>query len=119
MPKGARLGAIRRGRILTPPNAKEVRLVLMAMVVERKVYLPNSLGLHARPAMLLVEMANRFMSEITLSRDVREVDCKNMIAVLTLGAEQGAEILIAADGDDAEEAVESLSCLVEIGFGEE
>lgn len=97
----------------------ELILSLVTMAVERKVRLPNELGLHARPAMQLVELANKFTSSIRIGRDGREVDCKNMIAVLTLGAEQGAEILIAADGEDAEEAVEALCRLVEIGFGEE
>jgi len=90
-----------------------------AMVVEHKVSLPNKLGLHARPAMQLVELANKFAADITLSKDGRAVDCKNMIAVLTLGAEEGAEILITADGDDAQEAVECIRTLVEVGFGEE
>ena len=94
-------------------------LPLVIMAVERKVRLPNELGLHARPADQLVKLAGTFTSSIRIGRDGREVDCKNMIAVLTLGAEQGSEILIAADGEDAEEAVEALCRLVEIGFGEE
>ena len=69
--------------------------------------------------MQLVELANKFSSTVTIVRDGRQVDCKNMIAVLTLGAEQGTEILIAADGEDAEDAIESLCQLIEAGFGEE
>ena len=92
---------------------------IVAMAFERKVSLPNKLGLHARPAMQLVELANKFAADVTLGKDGRAVDCKNMIAVLTLGAEEGAEILTAADGDDAQEAVECICSLVEVGFGEE
>jgi len=89
------------------------------MVIERTVSLPNKLGMHARPAMLLVELANKFSSNITLSKDGQKVDGKNMLAVLTIGAEHGARITISAEGDDADEAVEALCGLVEIGFGEE
>ncbi len=89
------------------------------MAVERTVSLPNKLGLHARPAMQLVELANKFASDVSLSKDGRNVDCKSMIDVLTLGAEHGAEIVVSADGEDADEAVQSLCCLIEIGFGEE
>jgi len=89
------------------------------MAVERKVRLPNELGLHARPAMQLVERANEFTSSIRIVMDGHEVDGKIMIAVLTLGAEQGSEILIVAEGEDEQEAVEALCGLIEVGFGEE
>lgn len=69
--------------------------------------------------MQLVEMANKYHSSITIAKDGRKVDAKSMISVLTLAAAQGAELLISADGDDAEEALESLCGIVEIGFGEE
>ncbi len=69
--------------------------------------------------MQLVELANKFSASIKISKETRTVDCKNMIAVLTLGAEQGTELAVAADGVDAEEAVESVCGLIEAGFGEE
>lgn len=69
--------------------------------------------------MQLVELANKFTCEITIGKDDMAVDCKNMIAVLTLGAGQGVVLRFEADGNDAEEAIESLCGLVQVGFGEE
>jgi len=89
------------------------------MKSERTVSLPNKLGMHARPAMLMVELASKYSSTISFSRDGEVVNGKVLISVLTIGAERGSQITISAEGDDAEEAVESLCGLVEIGFGEE
>jgi len=89
------------------------------MIAQRKVSLPNKLGLHARPAMQMVELASRFSSQITVTKNGKKVDCKNMIAVLTLGAPQGSELLVAAEGDDAEDAVMAVGDLIAAGFGEE
>lgn len=89
------------------------------MQIQKKVALPNKLGLHARPAMQLVELANKFQAAITVEKDGMMVDCKNMIAVLTLGAGYGTILHFLADGPDAEEALESVCGLVEVGFGEE
>lgn len=69
--------------------------------------------------MQLVELASKFSSKISITKDSREVDCKNMIAVLTLGATQGTELEVSADGDDADDAIESICGLIEVGFGEE
>jgi phosphotransferase system HPr (HPr) family protein len=69
--------------------------------------------------MLLVELANKYAASVQIAKDGQSVDCKNMIEVLTLGAEQGIEVVVSADGDDADEAVESIAGLIEIGFGEE
>ncbi|HUU69946.1 MAG TPA: HPr family phosphocarrier protein [Planctomycetota bacterium] len=89
------------------------------MIAERKVSLPNKLGLHARPAMQLVELANKFSSVICITKNGQKVDCKNMLAVLTLAAPQGTMLLVSADGDDAEDAIESVCGLIEVGFGED
>jgi len=89
------------------------------MIVQRRVSLPNKLGLHARPAMQMVELANKFSSQVTITKNGRKVDCKNMIAVLTLGAPQGSELLVTADGDDAEDAVAAVGDLIAAGFGED
>ena len=69
--------------------------------------------------MLIVELANKYSSTIKLARDGEVANGKALISVLTIGAERGSHITISAEGDDADEAVESLAGLVEIGFGEE
>ncbi len=69
-------------------------------------------GLHARPAAELVRKAKQFASEITVSKGDKAVNAKSPIKLPTLGARQGDEIVIRAEGDDAEEAVEALAELI-------
>jgi len=75
--------------------------------------------LHARPAELFVRLARQFQSRIELVRDDRRVEARNIIDLLTLGAAQGTELVLEAEGDDAQEAVEALVRLVESGFPSE
>jgi phosphocarrier protein len=78
----------------------------------------NKYGLHARPAMQLVETANRFGSKIELSNGVLTVDAKSIMSVMRLAATQGTMLKIVADGHDADQAVVALKKLVDDGFGE-
>ncbi len=73
-------------------------------------------GLHARPASLFVETAGKFEADVRASYEGREVNAKSILQVLTLGAEQGAEISVRAEGEDAGEALEALTELVESNF---
>jgi phosphotransferase system HPr (HPr) family protein len=84
----------------------------------RKVTVRNAQGLHARPANLLVAMANRFSSSIVIGKNGELVDCKSILSLLMLGAGQGTELSVTASGDDAQEALESISQLFEAGFDE-
>ncbi len=85
---------------------------------ERRVTISNRMGLHARPAAEFVKLAGKFDADIHLSKDGFEVNGKSIMGVLMLAAEQGTEMVIRGKGDDAAEAVEALSQLVEQGFGE-
>jgi phosphotransferase system HPr (HPr) family protein len=69
-------------------------------------------GLHARPAALFVQLANRFASRITVKKGRKSVDGKSIMGLLTLAAKQGARISIVVDGPDAREALERLTRLV-------
>lgn len=86
--------------------------------VEQTYTLTNKVGLHARPAGTLVQTAARFSSAIRLSARGRQADAKRILQVLQLGAEQGTEVQISADGDDAAEAVATLGELITSRFGE-
>lgn len=88
-------------------------------MIERAVKVVNSLGLHARPAAQLVRLASTFQSQIELVKDDMVVNAKSIMGVMMLAAEQGAEIEIRADGEDAEKAVEELVALVVRGFDED
>lgn len=87
------------------------------------VSITNPLGLHARPAMVFVEAATEFESEITVRRaDAGEdeaVDGKSIMHMMMLAATKGTELVICAEGSDAEQATQSLSELVSSGFGED
>jgi phosphocarrier protein HPr len=75
-------------------------------------------GLHARPAAVFVQTAKKYSSEITVHKDDRQVNAKSILALLTLGANMGAQITICATGGDEEAAVKALQELVENNFGE-
>ena len=87
-------------------------------MVERRVTVVHSHGIHARPAAEIVKAAARFTSHITLTRDDLEVNGKSIMGVMMLAAEKDAQITIRADGADAGSAVEALAALVGGHFGE-
>jgi len=82
-------------------------------VAERTVTLGSKSGLHARPAAIFVQNAKGFQCSITLSKDEKKVNAKSILSVLTLGAEQGEQVVLHADGEDAETAIEKLAALLE------
>ena len=88
-------------------------------MVEKKITIKNKLGLHARPAALFVQMANKFESEIRVKKGSQEVDGKSIMGILTLAAEQGSLIKITAIGLDAEQALGELEKLLSGGLMEE
>jgi phosphocarrier protein len=90
-----------------------------AFVPEATVTITNQTGLHARPAALFVQAAKRFQSKIVVSKDGKEVDAKSIIGIMTLAAKPGAAIVIRAEGEDSEQALEALGDLVRSNFGEE
>ena len=83
------------------------------------VVIRNRLGLHARPAMAFVDCAAKFASDVRVRKGELEVDGKSIMQLMTLAATQGTELEIAAEGEDADAAVDALKQLVEAGFDEE
>ena len=86
---------------------------------QRRVVIRNKYGLHARPAAEFVKKAHEFEAEVWVRKEELEVNGKSIMGMMMLAAEHGAEIVIRADGADAEQAVDSLSALVDGRFGEE
>lgn len=86
--------------------------------VEREVKIVNKYGLHARPAMQFVELANRYGSKVEVSNGTLSVDAKSIMSVMRLAASKGTVLRVSADGSDAEEAATALVQLVTEGFGE-
>ena len=85
---------------------------------DKDVTIVNKYGLHARPAMQFVELANQFNSQIQVSNGTLTVDAKSIMSVMRLAATQGTVLHITADGSDSEKALQALSDLVAGGFGE-
>ena len=85
---------------------------------ERTVTIVNQVGLHARPAAQIVKLAAGFKSDITLARDELEVNAKSIMGVMMLAAERGAQLLLRAEGPDADAALDALARLIADGFGE-
>lgn len=87
-------------------------------MIEVSVKVINPAGIHTRPAANIVKTAAKFKSEIFLARDGYSVNAKSIIGVMTLTAEQDAELLLRAEGPDEQKAVNSIIELFEDGFGE-
>jgi phosphocarrier protein HPr len=84
----------------------------------KSVEIINKLGLHARAAAKLTQIAGGFQSEIWLSRSGRRVNAKSIMGVMMLAAGQGTSVLVEAKGDDADNAIAAIAKLVADRFGE-
>ena len=93
-------------------------MIMSSDIQTKSVTISNEEGLHARPASLFARMANQFNAQIMVSRGDESVDGKSILSILTLGATQGVQLIIRAEGADADVAVQQLSQLVESGFDE-
>jgi phosphotransferase system HPr (HPr) family protein len=82
------------------------------MKVTKKITVEAKQGLHARPASMFVQIANRFVSKIKVVKDDMEVDAKSILNILMLGVECGDEILLKIEGKDAEAALEELENII-------
>lgn len=76
---------------------------------EFKYTITDELGIHARPAGLLVKKAGEFQSKVILAMNGKEVDAKRVLGVMGLGAKKGMEVVIKADGADEDAAIKALS----------
>jgi len=90
--------------------------------VTREITVQNKLGLHARPAMQFVDIANQFASSIKVVKggeEPGEADGKSVMQMIILAAMPGTQLTIEAEGEDATAAVGALSELFDLKFGEE
>ena len=82
------------------------------------VTINHSAGLHARPATLFAQTAQKYTSEITVTMNEKTVNAKSLLSLLSLGVVQGSQITINAIGDDCDNALTALCTLVANNFGE-
>lgn len=87
-------------------------------MIERKVKIINQAGLHTRPAATIVKLAAKFKCEFFISKDGLNINGKSIIGVMTLAAEKGSELLLNFDGEDEEQAAETIIEYFKRGFDE-
>ena len=85
----------------------------------RDIVVSNSLGIHARPAALIVKTAMKFNAAIHLVKDGTKADAKSIMSIMILAAAQNTKISIQASGSDEEPAVNAIAELFEKKFNEE
>ena len=87
-------------------------------MITKEVVINNQVGLHARPATFFIQKANEFKSSIWVEKEERRVNAKSLLGVLSLCIVKGTTITIIADGSDEEEAIATLSALIDSDFSE-
>jgi phosphotransferase system HPr (HPr) family protein len=82
-------------------------------MVKEKVTILNENGLHALPASRFVKQAEKFRSDITLTKEGVEVSGKSIMGILTLACEKGSKVILTTEGEDEKEAYEVLKKILE------
>ncbi|MCB5231239.1 MAG: HPr family phosphocarrier protein [Sphaerochaetaceae bacterium] len=80
-------------------------------MVEKVVEVINRAGIHARPAAMIVKVANQFESEIFMEKDKMKINGKSIMGIITLGAAYKSVITITTEGPDEKEAAQAIECL--------
>lgn len=88
-------------------------------MTEKFLTVLNRAGIHARPAALIAQTANKFSSEITLEKDSASVNAKSIMGVITMAAGYNTKITLRAEGADEKEAAAAIAQLFESKFEEE
>lgn len=87
--------------------------------VEKNCIVRNKMGLHARPAAMIVQTANKFPCDVTLEKDGQNVNGKSIMGVLMLAAAKGTTVVVRTEGDEAQACADAIAALFEKGFNEE
>ncbi|RKX36411.1 MAG: phosphocarrier protein HPr [Verrucomicrobia bacterium] len=85
---------------------------------ERILTVQNKMGIHARPAAMIVRVTNRFKSEIFFEKDEEQVNGKSIMGLMMLAAGRGSKIKVSVQGDDADQLLKDLEELFERRFDE-
>ncbi|MFZ2089384.1 MAG: HPr family phosphocarrier protein [Desulfobaccales bacterium] len=87
-------------------------------VVERELWVENRLGIHARPAMKITNLAMQYQADLVLEKDSLKVNARDLLAILTMDCPQGTRLVLKASGPDANEAALAVCQLFARKFGE-
>ena len=91
---------------------------MASQIAEKTMKIQNELGLHARAATKLVQLASKYPCEFTLSKDGHEVNGKSIMGVLMLVASKGTTVTLRCKGEKAQEAIDAIAKLIDDKFGE-
>ena len=86
--------------------------------VECEIWVENRLGIHARPAAQIINLAGQFNATLVLEKDGFQADARELLSLLALDCPQGTRLVIKATGPDAREAAQALAGLFARKFGE-
>ena len=86
---------------------------------KKAVIIKNKLGLHARAAGQIVQLANKYVSEVMIHTNNMTANGKSVLGILTLDASLGTELIFEVNGEDAHELLDKLAELIENKFGED
>lgn len=88
-------------------------------MIEKTVKIQNRAGIHARPAALIAQTANKFSSEISLEKEGTTINAKSIMGIITMAAAYGTELKLTATGTDEKEAAEAIIHLFDSKFEED
>ena len=89
------------------------------MTIEKTLAIVNKLGLHARAATQLVQLANQFDAKIILEKGDKQADASSVLGLMMLESHQGEQVNVIVEGDDAEDALAAIETLIEGRFNED
>ena len=88
-------------------------------MIEKQLVVRNRAGIHARPAAIIAQTANKYTCEISLSRDDTTVNAKSIMGVITMAAGYNTTLTLKTEGSDEKEAAQAIESLFESKFEEE
>lgn len=92
--------------------------IMSENAIVRRMRIENEMGLHARPAAMLVQAVGPLDCNVAIEKDGTKVDGKSIMGVMMLAAECGSEIVVSSSGPEAEKAIEEIERIVKTKFGE-
>jgi phosphocarrier protein HPr len=84
----------------------------------KELVVQNKMGIHARPAAMIVRITNKFKSEVFVEKDEEQVNGKSIMGLMMLAAGKGSKVKFVATGDDAAAMLGELEALFARKFDE-
>ena len=88
-------------------------------MTEKTLTVKNRAGIHARPAAMIAQLANKFASEVSIEKDSTTVNAKSIMGVITMAAGYNTVLILRAEGPDEKQAVQTIFDLFERKFDED